>query len=289
MNRFVAVLFLVMAGCTSGTPAGETARGPDAAGAPRRLTVFAAASLEDALTSIGEDFRAARPPADPVAITFSFAGSQTLRAQIEQGAPADVFAAADPAPPAALNRAGLAGAPRVIAHNDLVFVRPASTLGAPPGPGVAGLTPEVAAGFARLVVATPEAPLGRYTVELFSRLDPTLRVALEARIVSRELDARQVLGKVLLGEADAAVVYRTDAASAGPRVAVLEPPAGTNVRTALAVSVVSRTAEPALAEAFAAFVAGPAGRARLRAAGFVVDAPVAGAPGGAGPTAVPVP
>jgi len=245
--------------------------GPEAAPPPavaRRLTVFAAASLKDAFTALGDDFRAAHTQdrMSEIELAFSFAGSQTLRAQIEQGAPADVFAAADPAPLRALQAAGHVGPPTTLGFNDLIVVLPASTV-APPGTRDLSLV----AARGRLVVATPEAPLGRYTATMFSRLEPALRAALEARVVSRELDARQVLGKVLLREADAAVVYRTDAAAVGARVERVELPPSANVRATLAIAVVNRSREPDLAAAFVEYASGPAGRARLRAAGFLVD------------------
>lgn len=275
---FVGVLLVVLTACTGQSPPSpgappapeadaESGRSPAAA---RRLTIFAAASLKDAFTVIGDDFRAAQQQtgANAVELAFSFAGSQTLRAQIEQGAPADVFAAADPAPLQALQAAGHVGPPATLAFNDLVVVRPAATEGSL---GARTLSDIAARG--RLVVATPEAPLGRYTATMFSRLEPALGAALQARVVSRELDARQVLGKVLLGEADAAVVYRTDAVAAGARVERVELPPDANVRATLAIAVVRRSREPDLAAAFAAYAAGPTGQARLRAAGFLVDAP----------------
>ncbi|MEZ4463607.1 MAG: molybdate ABC transporter substrate-binding protein [bacterium] len=184
------LLALVVAGCAR-PPASE-------------VVVFAASSLTDAYRALGAAFEAAHPG---TRVVFAFAGSQTLRLQLDQGAPADVFASAD--------AAHLAG-PRLtghhtIARNALVIITPLANPA-----GVDGLADLPRA--RRVVLGTPEVPIGRYTAALLDRaaaaLGPDFRARVEAAVASREANVRLVRAKVELGEADAAIVYRTDATPA---------------------------------------------------------------------------
>jgi molybdate transport system substrate-binding protein len=125
----------------------------------------------------------------------------------------------------------------------------------------------------RLVVGVPEVPIGRYTAEIFDaaakKYGGDLRAKLEASIVSRELNVRQVLAKVALGEADAGIVYRTDAQAAKDKVEVVALPAELNVIAVYPIAVVKAAPQPALAVAWTALVLSPEGQRCLGAAGFL--------------------
>ncbi|HEY1904869.1 MAG TPA: molybdate ABC transporter substrate-binding protein [Myxococcaceae bacterium] len=228
----------------------------------KTLTVFAATSLRDAFGSLGAAFEREHPGAK---VQFNFAGSQELRTQIENGAPADVFASADHKHMDAAHKAGLVDAPRPFANNAPVIVVPADN------PAKVASLKDLAS-VKRLVIGTPEVPIGYYTLQILDKAkaqygaDFPARV--QARVVSRELNVRQVLTKVSLGEADAGIVYRTDARCAGDKVKVVEIPAELNVLAEYPIATVTKAPHPTLARAWVALVTGPAGQAALKDAGF---------------------
>ena len=190
MRRLVLLLLL-------GSAAREE---PALAKAKNELTIFAAASLREAFEGLAAGFEQARPGTK---VRLNLAGSQELRTQLEQGARADLFAAADLENLGVLERAGLVEKAVVFARNEPVIVVPRGNPA-----GIHGLTdlPRTK----RLVVGAPEVPIGGYTVKIFDaaarKYGADLRARLEASIVSRELNVRQVLAKVMLGEADAGIV-----------------------------------------------------------------------------------
>lgn len=238
-----------------------------------RLVVFTAASLRDVFTALGEDFVRAHAG---VAVTFSFAGTQELRAQLEHGAAADVLASADRRHMDELVKAGRAAGPVVFARNEPVIVVARESAGA-----IRGLADLPAA--SRIVLGAPEVPIGRYTLAILDRAAASLgadfRARVEARVVSRELNVRQVLAKVRLGEAQAGVVYRTDVQAAQDGVAIVPIPPEINVVAEYPIAVVTGAAHPGLARRWVDFVLSEAGQSALRRAGFV--APSGG--GGPGP------
>jgi molybdate transport system substrate-binding protein len=226
------------------------------------LTVFAAASLRDVFGTLGANFEKDHPG---VGIRFNFGGSQDLRTQLEHGAPADVFASADTKQMELAEFAGLVDPPSIFATNAPVIVVP------PDNPGkVRGLAD--LANVRRLVIGAPEVPIGAYTLKVLDRAraaagaDFPARV--QARVVSQDLNVRQVLTKVVLGEADAAIVYRTDARSAGDRVRTVDIPPEVNVVAEYPIATVAHCPNPELARAWVAVVRGPEGQAALAAAGF---------------------
>ena len=234
----------------------------EATGKGRELTVFAAASLRDAFGKLGESFERAHPG---VHVRFNFAGSQELRTQLENGAPVDVFAAADFKQFDAARGGGLVGAPKVFATNEPVIVVPRSNPAK-----VTGLAdlPKVS----RLVIGTPEVPIGTYTLQILdkarAKYGADFRNRVEAKVVSRELNVRQVLNKVSLGEADAGIVYRTDARSAKDTVQVIDIPADLNVVAEYPMSSTLRAPSPDLAKAWVELVTGPTGQTTLGEFGF---------------------
>src|SRR5437868_793529 len=158
-------------------------------------------------------------------------------------------------------------APAPFAHNEPVVVVAVATL---PKPQTFAELPDVG----RLVIGTPEVPIGSYTVEILARANRRFGSHFSdhvmAQVVSRELNARQVLAKVTLGEADAGIVYRTDARAAGGKVSIVPIPADVNVTASYLVAAVTGAAAPDLAQAWLALLLGPDGSERLRAGGFTL-------------------
>jgi molybdate transport system substrate-binding protein len=226
------------------------------------VTVFAAASLRDVFGTLGSAFEREHPGAK---VQFNFAGSQELRTQLEHGAPADVFASADIKHMDAARMAGLVEAPKRFATNDPVIVVPADN------PGKVGSLKDLAT-VKRLVIGTPEVPIGTYTLQILDKakaqFGPDFPARVQARVVSRELNVRQVLTKVMLGEADAGIVYRTDARSAAGKVRVVEIPGELNVLAEYPIATLARAPQANLARAWVALVTGPIGQAALENAGF---------------------
>ena len=226
------------------------------------VTVFAAASLRDVFGALGSIFERDHPGTK---VQFNFAGSQELRTQLEHGAPADVFASADLKHMDAARMAGLVDAPKRFATNVPVIVVPADN------PGKVGALADLA-NVKRLVIGTPEVPIGTYTLQILEKAKaqygPDFPARVQARVVSRELNVRQVLTKVTLGEADAGIVYATDARSAGSNVRVVEIPAQLNVVAEYPIATVARAPQANLARAWVALVTGPIGQAAIEDAGF---------------------
>jgi molybdate transport system substrate-binding protein len=244
-------------------------RAPSGPGPRRDVTIFAAASLREAFTLLGQRLEQTRPGAH---VVLSFAGSQALRAQIEHGAPADVFASADQRHMQALVAAGRVLEPRVFAKNELCVVvsrakaRELTELAALPRAE-------------RVVLGAPEVPVGAYTGQMLDRASQVLgadfRARVEARVVSREPDVRQVLAKVTLGEADAGVVYLTDALTQKDKLEVLPIPPAFNVVAEYPLAVTAGAPSPELARAFVELVLSPEGQSALAKQGFL---PVGAAP-----------
>lgn len=237
-------------------PSGSTASPAE------RVRVYAAASLTDAFTEIARSFERSHPG---VEVDLSFGGSQALRIQIEHGAPADLFASADPAQTDSLERQGLARTAAAFAHNRLVVAIPAErarvkTLSDLAHPGL------------RIVLAERTVPAGRYAEEALARMERARGAgfvrSVTANVMSRETNVRAALAKVVLGEADAAIVYATDAASAAGKVAALEIPEAAEIQAEYRIALTERAAGSPQALAFRDAVLGDAGRAVLWRHGF---------------------
>jgi len=251
-----ASALLLTGGC--GRPKAEPAPAPH----EDKLVVFAAASLREAFGGIADEFKKSHATA---IVTFNFAGTQEIRTQLEQGAPADVFASADERHMKALRDAGRVEAPTVFAENEPVIVvanEKANTIRA-----LADLPTAD-----RIVIGTPEVPIGKYTLQILDKASHTLgadfRARVEARVVSRELNVRQVLTKVNLGEADAGIVYRSDVTSAGDRISVVTIPPEVNVIAKYPIAVVVGAAHPGLAREWVTLALSDKGQDILRRFGF---------------------
>ena len=218
------------------------------------VTVFAAASLTDAFTEVGEAFSVANPEATA---TFNFAASSALVQQITEGAPADVYASADqPNMQKLVDAGGNATEPVVFATNRLAIVV------APGNPkGIATLA-DLASPDVALVLCAEQVPCGRFAIEVLTN------AGVAATPKSLEENVRAVLTKVELGEADAGIVYVTDVLAAGDQAEGVEIPTEQNALAEYPIAVTTEAGNPDAAAAFVAFVTGPDGQAILEEYGF---------------------
>ena len=260
MKRFSSLtllltLFLTACG-TAVTPAPTTA--PEA----RTLTVFAAASLTDAFTEIGKNFESANPG---VTATFNFAGSQALRTQIEEAAPADVFASASGKEMDTLVTGKFVGTSQVFLNNKLVVILPADNAA-----GLEKLEHLTNPGI-KLVLAAEEVPVGNYARQALDLMNGSFGTDFKdkvlANVVSNEDNVKQVVAKVQLGEADAGIVYTSDAVAA-PELKNIEIPTELNVIAKYPIAPLAASANPELAQAFVDYVLSPEGQAILQKWGF---------------------
>lgn len=230
----------------------------------RRVTVFAAASLTDAFRGLQGPFERKHPGWK---LRFNFAASSLLRVQIEQGAPADVFASADPAQMHTLAATRWVVSPQVFARNGLVVVVPAGN------PGRLQSAQDLGRPGLRIIGTGESVPIGRYSRQVLTKLAGTagfprdFAARVERNIVSREANVRAVLAKVELGEGDAALVYQSDARSSR-RVHIITLPAAANIVAQYPIAVTAGAPQRAGAQAFVQFVQSREGRAVLRRYGF---------------------
>jgi molybdate transport system substrate-binding protein len=204
------------------------------------ITVFAASSLSAAFTSISADFQKIHPG---TAVKFSFAGSASLAAQIQQGAIGDVFASADQPNLQKVVDAGLtADAPMVFARNRLEIV-----VGHGNPKHISSLSDLAHAGFV-VVLCAPAVPCGRYAAQALQKAGVSLKPA------SQETDVKGVLSKVALGEADAGIVYVTDVKAAGGGVDGVAIPPALNVVADYPIAVLKDSQNTALARAFVGYL-----------------------------------
>jgi molybdate transport system substrate-binding protein len=223
---------------------------------PTELTVFAAASLTEAFNDLADDFSSANPG---VGVTYNFAGSQQLAAQIEQGAPAAVFASADQAQLEAV--AGLVAEPRVFASNLLQIVVEEGN------PNRVGGLADLARRDLKVVLAAPDVPVGRYARQALDEQ------GVQVQPVSLEQDVKAVVAKVALGEADAGIVYVSDAAAAADGADGVDIPADQNVPATYPIAAVRDFEDQRAAQAFVDFVRSPEGQSILRRHGFAPPPP----------------
>jgi molybdate transport system substrate-binding protein len=268
----VALALAPLGGVVHAAPARTGAR------AGGSLTVFAAASLTEAFTTIGAQFGAANGGAK---VTFNFGGSDTLATQIVQGAPADVFASANTAQMNVVANAGMiTGTPTTFVRNRLVVIVPKSN------PGHVYSLPDLGRPGLKLVLAAPSVPVGKYARQAFQVMasdvtfGPNFLGRINANIVSEETDVKAVTSKVQLGEADAGVVYLTDVTpKVAPDVQEIPIPGPFNQVATYPIAVLKGSQDPALAQKFADYVLSPAGQAVLAKDGFITHGP----PGGFAP------
>jgi molybdate transport system substrate-binding protein len=220
-----------------------------ASAATPRLTVYAASSLTEVFPRIDS-----RP-------RYQLAGSDQLALQIKQGAPADVFASASPKYTDELYRRRLVERPRTFARNRLTLIVPKANPAR-----IASVSDLVRPGV-RLVLGAASVPVGKYARQVLERLG--LSAALR-NVASEERDVRGVVAKVVLGEADAGLVYRTDVRPVSSKVKAIAIPARGQPTVRYEIAVVKASAHLAAARAFVTRVLGEVGRGHLAAAGFLL-------------------
>lgn len=251
---WLAVLILLTSngvGCQQSAPDGR-----------QSLLIHAASSLTDAFHEMKLEFERVHPMTD---VLLAFSGSQVLRVQIEQGASADVLAMANQLHTEALVEAGLIGKPQVFAHNELALIVPSDN---PSGIESFADLPRAT----RLVLGTDQVPVGLYTHQMLLKSDADQEDQFLDRVldgvVSRESNTRLVRAKVELGEADAAIVYRTDALGS-VRVRSIPIPAEMNVRAQYFISGLSASERQQSIRDWISFILSDAGQAILKRHGFV--------------------
>jgi molybdate transport system substrate-binding protein len=218
------------------------------------LVVSAAASLHKAFTLYAHGFRSAT-------LRFSFAGSDALAAQIEQGVHPDVFASANTSLPEKLYARGLVERPVVFAANTLVLAVPAkSTLTELNGAERRGVT---------VAVGTPTVPIGAYTVTILSRLPAAQQRSLQANVVDSEPDASGIVGKLMEGAVDVGFLYATDVRATHGALRAIQLPARLQPQVAYAAAIVKGTHHLAQAQAFVSGLLHGAGALDLLKAGFL--------------------
>ncbi|MFE1384082.1 molybdate ABC transporter substrate-binding protein [Streptomyces sp. NPDC058740] len=249
----VAALLVPLAACTEGGGDGKPGADGSTGAAPggAELTVLAAASLTDVFKTAGAAYEKSHPGTK---ITFSFAGSQELVSQVAQGSPADVLVTADTK---SMDKVKAdTSTPTVIARNRLVIATGKGN------PFKVDELKDLADTKLKVVLAAPEVPAGKYSEKILDAQKITVKP------VSQEPNVRAVLSKVELGEADAGLVYRTDAASAKDKVDAVDIPDAQNAVAAYPAATLKDSKHAEAAAAFVAWLSTPEAQKILRDAGF---------------------
>jgi molybdate transport system substrate-binding protein len=258
---FAPVLLIALAACSSSPSTSASSQ-------PVKLTVFAAASLKGAFTDIGKAYSQKH---SNVTVTFNFAGSDALATQITQGAPADVFASANTTQMnVVVTAADIDGsAVKTFAHNRLVVIYPTANpanIQSLQGLGKTGV---------KVVLADKTVPVGQYALTFLDKAsaDPSFGASYKTNVlknvVSYETDVKSVLSKVALGEADAGIVYTTDAATETGKVGTITIPDALNVIAVYPIGVIKASKQATTAQAFVDYVLSSDGQATLARYGFI--------------------
>jgi molybdate transport system substrate-binding protein len=251
-HAFLLPVLLVLAllgGCGAGRQAGGTSGG----GVHGSIRVFAAASLTGSFTALAKRFEHQHPG---TTVQLSFGASSDLAEQIDNGAPADVFASASPTNMRQVVQAGNAEQPKQFASNTMEVAVP------PANPGQVHRLADLARNGVKVALCQPQVPCGAVAREVLRNAGLTVHP------VTEEVDVKSVLTKVTLGEVDAGVVYVTDVRAAGRQVTGVPIPAGVNASTQYPITVVRGSGNGATARAFERLVLSAQGRRVLAKAGF---------------------
>lgn len=266
--RFALLTFLLLL-VNALSACGSTSSGNGSTPASKvTLNVFAAASLTNAFKEISQKFQQAH---SNVTVSFNFAGSQTLAQQINQGAPADVFASANQAQMNAVIQAGGidASASKVFAHNLLVVIFPKSN------PGQITTLQDLARPGLKIVLADKSVPAGQYALDFLSKAsaDPSFGSGYQANVtrnvVSYETDVESVVAKVAQGEADAGIVYTTDAQANISQLGQINIPTNLQTEATYPIAPVKGSKNAATAQQFVDYVLSADGQAVLGKYGFI--------------------
>lgn len=246
-------LFAALAGCSSSGI-------PSVPGAKKELTILAAANLTEAFNELQKTFEQKNPE---ILLHISFAGSQILRTQIEQGAPADVFVSANESHMKALKEEGLVNEYQLFAKNKLVLIVPASNPADINSLEDLGMKEKF-----RWVIGVENVPIGQYARKVLDNASKVYGADFTKRVmdntVSLETDVKKVAGKVALGEADAGMVYVTDITdSMSPKLKIINIPDELNVIAEQTIATVKSTHLPDEAQKWVDFVLSPDGQSIL--------------------------
>jgi len=246
-----AALATLAVGCSSDSSGATSA--PTTVGGT--ITVLAAASLQEAFTTLGQQFEAANPGTK---VQFSFGGSSALAEQINSGAPADVFASASPTNMKQVVDAGGASTSTTFAKNVMEIAVP------PSNPANVTSVSDLAKSTVKVALCQPQVPCGAVAVQVFQN------AKISVTPVTLESDVKSTLSKVELNEVDAGLVYVTDVRSAGDQVLGIAIPDEINASTEYPIAALTDAPNAVGAQAFVGFVLSPAGRSVLTAVGFEV-------------------
>jgi molybdate transport system substrate-binding protein len=266
---FVFLFMLLQTACGISTPPNVPSsqtpiKSPTTKNEAGTLTVFAAASLTDAFGEIGQSFEASHPG---VNIRFNFAGSQALRTQIEQGAMVDVFASANSKEMGTLVTENFVAkdAPKIFLTNQLIVILPAAN-----SARLKNLEDLAKPGI-KLILAAEDVPVGNYARQALDKINTRVGGNFKDKVlynvVSNEDNVKQVVVKVQLGEADAGIVYTSDAVAA-PDLKSIEIPVDMNVIAEYPIAVLTQSPLHDLASDFVAYVLSPEGQMILKKWGF---------------------
>ena len=235
----------------------------------QELTIYAAASLAEAFTRLGEVFESSHPN---VEVVISFAGSQQIAQQLSQGAPGDLFASANAKQMENVISAGrvMSGADQELIQNQLMIILPGDNPG-----NIAGVRDLIKPGL-RLILADKSTPVGLYSQKMLERANQQIGFGEDYKekvldnVVSYEENVRAVLTKITLGEADAGIVYVSDAAGAqGEDIRMIPIPEEINVTASYYIAPLRDSSEKDLGLDFIALVLSPEGQDILNGYGFM--------------------
>jgi molybdate transport system substrate-binding protein len=259
LGTVAAVATLLAAGC--GSSGGDSSSGSASGSSPSAssgavsgtVTVFAAASLTETFTTLGKQFEAAHPG---TTVKFNFGASSSLAENINQGAPADVFASASSKNMQQVVDAGSAADSKTFANNVMQIAVP------PDNPGTVTQLSDLAKPEVKVALCQPQVPCGTVAAQVFKIANITVKPVTEGA------DVKAVLTTVQLGEVDAGVVYKTDVQAAGTKVKGIEIPADQNASTSYPIAALAKAPNAAGAAAFVDYVLSDGGGKVLAQAGF---------------------
>jgi molybdate transport system substrate-binding protein len=263
LKLIASLVLLFGAACGSGESSGVSGNPP-----PETLTIFAAASLAEALSEIGGEFEAMYPGS---VVAINFAGSQQLAQQLSQGAPADIYASADQQQMENVIQAGrvTADSDQVFIHNRLAVVLPGDN------PGNIRDIKDLARPGLRLLLAEKAVPVGKYSQEMLDRASEKDDYGMEFRervlenVVSYEENVRAVLTKIILGEADAGIVYVSDVIGTSEvDINLIQIPEQVNVTASYYIAPLSDSSAPKRGREFIHLLLSPKGQVILERYGF---------------------